>query len=170
MPSADCLAAIVGIATNPLQGVVLFVSSGSYRNSCLGHDNPNTPRMLLSRFSSFRRCFPQSRRLSRGTPMLLSMRNCQVYERDISITGGLILVLHSRPCSFAYTYRRAVSSIPSTLFDQPAYLRQASFNPLLRDESLPCRYTSALSTCDWTNSLIRTKFLLIYCQCLLTTI
>ena len=81
MPSADCLAAIADIAADPLQVVVLFVSSGFRRNSCSGHDNPNTPRMLFNRFSLFRRCFPQSRRLSRGTPMLLSMRNCQVYEK-----------------------------------------------------------------------------------------
>ena len=101
-------------------------------------------------------------------------RNCQVYERDISITGGLILVLHSRPCSFAYTYRRAVSSTPvysvrsarvfASGFLQPALTRRISamplqlpfhFVPLLLNTtaSLPL-VGAALSTCDWTNSLI----------------
>ena len=74
-------------------------------------------------------------------------------KRDISITGGLILVLHSRPCSLAYTCRRAVSSLPSALFDRPACSLPASFNPPFGRISA-FRYTSALSTCGWTCSLI----------------
>ena len=45
MPSADSLTAIVDIAVNPLQVFVLFVSSDSHQNSCLGHDDLNTPRI-----------------------------------------------------------------------------------------------------------------------------
>jgi len=49
MPSADYLTAIIGIATNTLQVVVLFVSSDFHQNSCFAHDDRNTPRDLLNR-------------------------------------------------------------------------------------------------------------------------
>jgi hypothetical protein len=39
MPSADCLAAIADIATDPLQDAVLFVFSDFHQNSYYGHDN-----------------------------------------------------------------------------------------------------------------------------------
>ena len=61
-------------------------------------------------------------------------------------------MLQSRPCSLACTCRRAVSSFPSTLCDQPASLLPASFNPPFGRISA-FRYTSALSTCGWTCSL-----------------
>ena len=120
----------------------------------MGHGSQFTPRMLLSRFPILPACLPCRAAGSPGViPCCFPCVTVRSTSRDISITGGLILVLHSRPCSLAYTYRRAVSPFPSALCDRPACLLPASFNPSLGRISA-FRYTSALFTCGWTNSLL----------------
>ena len=60
-------------------------------------------------------------------------------------------MLPSDPTSIhAYTHRRAVNSVPSALYVRPISLRPASFNPSLRNESLPSRYPSCYLSRGWT--------------------
>jgi hypothetical protein len=138
MPSADCLVAIDGIATAPLQGVVLFVfpvESGLVsRSRRPAHaQGVGQPVPCLSGVVSCRAI---------GSPGVLPCCFPCVTVRhtrgDITITGGLPIVLHPRPCSSClYLPTGCQSPIPSTLYDRPACLLPASFNPPLRNESLP---------------------------------
>ena len=63
-------------------------------------------------------------------------------------------MLHSRPCSLAYTCRRAVSTHPVYSVRSARMFASGFLQPALTERISAFRYTSALSTCDWTCALI----------------
>src|SRR6056297_4233836 len=107
MPSADFPLAIAGVATDPLQGAVFFVSPKT--GLVLRSRRPFHAEALISRLPLFRHRSCRTVGSPGVLPCCFPCVTVRSTKRDISITGGLILVLQSRPCSLAYTCRRAVS-------------------------------------------------------------
>lgn len=122
----------------PRRGLVKPVSSVS---GVFGFAEPQAPRHA----SGWRH--------SRGTPGCYLRVTVRSTERDISITGGLILVLQSRPCSSACTCRRVVSSYPVYSVRSARVFASGLLQPAIAGRISAFSYTSALSTCDWTCSL-----------------
>jgi len=152
MPSADCLAALADIAADPLWAVAFFcvpLSGLVGRLRRLVH-----AEALVSRCASLPAFFPQSRRLSRGTPGCFRYVTVESTGWAVAPPGAgnrgchVCCLLTPQPSTPVLT--GGASVLPPALFVRPISLRPASFNPPLQDESLPSAIPSRYLSRSWT--------------------
>jgi hypothetical protein len=139
-PSADCLLAIADVAADPLRAVasICVPLAGLAKRS----RRPSRAEALVSRCASSPALFSQYRRISRGTPCCFQYVTVESTEWAAApfkelVTGAAVCVAfspHIHPRLYSPT---GCQFVPSTLYVRPISLRPASFNPSLRNESLP---------------------------------
>jgi len=141
-PSADCLLAIADVTVDPLQVAMFFVSPTEAGFVGWSRRPTHAEALTLPAASSSGFSISQNPRFSRGTPDCfrhVTVESTQWAAAFIQEAGnwGCHVCCLLTPHPLRLYSPTGCQFVPSTLYVRPMSLRPASFNPPLRNESLP---------------------------------